>query len=832
MEVSGATILVIDDEATVRESIANYLEDREFTTITAENGPIGLEHFAAEKIDLVLVDLRMPEVDDGLEVLAKINTSSPDTPLIVISGTGVIADAVEAVKRGAWDYILKPIDDFSVLDHAIDKALEKVRLLRENRRYQQHLELMVAERTQELKQANDHLSRINMRLRNIVETTRTLSFCAEVETFGSLLLEEFGKHMLATGGSLYIIEEKGLRLVHALDPGHAPAFIAFPISGDSVFQQVIERKKPILIEDITGEVRLSSSGWQHYQDGSALVFPLPDETGNIIAILTLHSKTPPPFLEQDKEIGTILASYSCEALRAVRATESLVEREQQFRSILDNIRIGIIIVAVRNRVVVYVNPTALVMIGASADEIIGCNCDEVLNPNDEALCPILDLGQEVDSSEHLLLARDGRRIPILKTITRTTFRGQECLLESFIDLTASKRSAEEKAELEARLRQAQKMEALGTLAGGIAHDFNNILSAVIGYAELGCLDLDDTTHGLHRKLTAILDAGQRAKELVAQILTFSRMQEQIFTPLSVAPIVKEALSLLKASLPSHIRLEHRIETHRKVLADSTQIHQIIMNLCTNAYHAMEEEGGRLSISLTDIVHDGQTIAVDLPPGEYLNLSVEDTGSGIPAEVLESIFDPYFSTKDKGTGLGLAVVHGIVKSHGGAITVKSVAGEGAAFRVLLPTTEEENTVVDQEAEGRLSGGTERILIVDDESELVEICSQMLRRLGYGVTGAVGSLNALEVFKQSPDQFDLVITDMNMPAMTGEHLAQAIIAIRADIPIILCTGYTDRLDQKGARRMGIRKFLMKPLDMNTLAEAVREALNSPENETQIV
>ncbi|MDJ0784552.1 MAG: response regulator [Desulfosarcinaceae bacterium] len=824
MNERSVRILVVDDEDAVRESIANYLEDREFTALTAENGRVALERFATEAVDLVLVDLRMPEVD-GMEVLARINESHPDLPLIVVSGAGMITDAIEAVKRGAWDYILKPIDDFSVLDHAVDNALEKARLIQENRRYQRHLEQMVAERTDELKLANDHLSQINTRLHRIVETTRTLSFCAEVETFGSLLLEEFGQHMLATGGSLYLIEGQGLRLVHVLDPGHAPDFIPFPIAGNSVFQQVIEEKRPALIKEIATEADLSSSGWQHYQDGSALVFPLPDETGKIIAVLTLHSKSPPPFLEQDREIGAILASYSCEALRAVRATENLSRREQQFRSILDNIRTGIIIVAVESRKIVYVNPTAVEMIGASAEEIIGCQCHDVLCPHETHSCPILDLEQAVDTSERFLVTHDGRKVPILKTITRTTFKGQACLLESFIDLTAQKRSDEEKAELEAQLRQAQKMEALGTLAGGIAHDFNNILSAVIGYAELGFMDLNDPSHQLHQNLSAILDAGNRARELVAQILTFSRTQEQVFTPVSLAPIVKETLKLLKASLPAHISLEDHIVTHRKVMADPTQIHQVIMNLCTNAYHAMEEKGGRLSVSLTMVRHTDRVPKLDLPPGDYLELSVADTGAGIPDAVVDCIFDPYFSTKskDKGTGLGLAVVHGIVRSHGGTITVNSVLGKGTLFRVYLPATDHAIST----EKGRSSHparGTETILLVDDEKALVEIGSQMLARLGYQVTGVVGSLAALDAFKAAPDAFDLVVTDLNMPVLTGDRLSKEILRIRADIPIVLCTGYSDRLDHQRASELGIRKLLMKPLGMTALADAVREVLDA--------
>jgi len=827
MNEPRAKILIIDDEEALRNSFAYYLEDLGYQILTAENGRVGLDLFDPDTIDLVLVDLRMPEVD-GLEVLGLVTETAPDTPMIVISGTGVISDAVEALHKGAWDYLLKPVENLTILAHAVENALEKSRLKRENREYQRHLEQMVASRTRELKNANNHLTHINTRLRRIVDTTRTLSFCSEVEKFGSLLLEEFGEHMLASGGSLYLREKHGLRLVHTLDYGHAPHFIPFPIEQDSVFKEVMDQKKPALIKNINTDANFKSSGWENYPDGSALVFPLPDEVGEITGILTLHSKNPPPFVEQDKEIGTILASYSCEALRAVRATESLRESEQQFRMILDNIRTGIIIVDAESRNIVYANPTAVEMAGSSAGRIIDSRCHNSLCPNDEGLCPVLDLDRDVDSSERILKTIDGREIPILKTTTRTIYNGKDSLLESFIDLTAQKKADAEKAALETQLRQAQKMEALGTLAGGIAHDFNNILSAVIGYAELGSLELEDPSHPLTDKLESILHAGNRAKDLVAQILTFSRMQEQILTPVRIAPVVKEALKLLEASLPADIQLKHQITTRQQVLADPTQIHQIVMNLCTNAYHAMEKKGGVLAVSLAPIAKDdmARLPQVDLPPGSYLHLCVADTGTGISAAVLDRIFDPYFSTKNKnkGTGLGLAVVHGIVKSHSGAIAVESRLGKGTTFHVLLPTTEETMHAEKGAKTNLPRGHGENILFIDDEQELVNIGCEMLTKLGYNATGVVGGLKGLETYLISPDDFDLVITDLSMPNLTGDRLARKIIDIRPDLPIILSTGFSERLDRKRLSALGVRKFIMKPLAMNILAESVHRILNT--------
>jgi PAS domain S-box-containing protein len=816
-------ILIIDDEKAIRDSFGAHLEDCGYGILTAENGRVGLSLYEEEQPDLVIVDLRMPEVD-GIHVLEHISRVSPLTPLIVASGTGIVTDAIEALHCGAWDYLLKPIADLSILTYAVEAALDKGLLKRENLAYRKQLEQRVEARTAQLAQANTHLSQINARLRRIVDTTRSLSFCSEVQEFGSRLLEEFGQHMLATGGSIYLKEENGLRLVHALDGGHAAAFIPFPLPENSLFQHAIAEKKPILVHHISEKGPMRPSGWDGYADGSALVFPLPDEFGGIAGIMTLHSKTAPPFVDQDREIGTILASYSCEALRAVRATEQLRESESRFRKILDTIPTGILIVDAQTHRVVYINPTASGMIGADPATITGKDCHEVLCPSQEGHCPMAS-GKDHDQSERILLTAYGDEVPILKSVSRTTLEGRECYMESFIDLSERIRAEEDKERLEAQLRQAQKMEALGTLAGGIAHDFNNILSAVLGYSELGLQDLDSPDHPLYAKLNAINHAGHRAKDLVEQILAFSRMKEQLQAPIKISPIVKEALKLLQSSLPANIRVEAAIKADRPVLGDPSQIHQIIMNLCTNAFHAMQPSGGMLGVSLEQVVVDpsAEVGILDLMPGRYLRLTVSDTGTGISPAVIDRIFDPYFTTKDKGkgTGLGLAVVHGIVKRHGGEITVESRVGEGTRFRVFLPISGDEAAESGRRAVS-LPLGSEHVLLVDDEKDLVEIGSEMLKRLGYRVTAITGSINALEVFKQDPFRFDIVVTDFNMPGLTGDQMARQMLSIRRDTPIIVCTGFSEVFDQQRAQAIGIRQTLMKPMTMKALAHAVREAL----------
>jgi len=464
------------------------------------------------------------------------------------------------------------------------------------------------------------------------------------------------------------------------------------------------------------------------------------------------------------------------------------------------------------------------MVGADPEAIIGKICHDVLCPDKSGRCPMA-ASNEMHQSEQILTTNVGRKIPILKTVARTTLAGRECYMESFIDLSEQMRAEADRKKLEIQLRQAQKMEALGTLAGGIAHDFNNILSAVLGYSELGMQDVGDPAHSLYPKLKAINHAGLRARDLVEQILSFSRMQEQLQAPVKVSPIAKEVLKLLQTSLPANIRIQASITADRPVLGDPTQIHQIIMNLCTNAYHAMLETGGVLSVSLEQVALDNfeNPGALDLKPGPYVQLIVSDTGTGISPAIVERIFDPYFTTKEKGkgTGLGLAVVHGIVKSHRGEIYVESQVGEGTTFTVLLPITGDDAAEIGLHP-AEIPRGNEHILLVDDEKNLVEIGKEMLQRLGYHVTAVVGSTEALERFKEDPLRFDLVITDYNMPGLTGDQLARQMLGIRKGTPIIVCTGFSEVFDPKRAQTIGVRRTLMKPLTMESIAQAVREVL----------
>jgi PAS domain S-box-containing protein len=476
---------------------------------------------------------------------------------------------------------------------------------------------------------------------------------------------------------------------------------------------------------------------------------------------------------------------------------------------------------------IYVNEAAERLLGYEREELLACTIFD-LDPNDSISVWETRRGQLRDqgeqSYESTFYKKDGQAVPMQIAVNLIEYEEQEYICCIAHDISERKKAQEEKEKLEAYLRQTQKTEAIGTLAGGIAHDFNNILSAIIGYAELAMMKVPRDSE-LADDLEEIYQAGERARDLVKQILTFSRQSERTLEPMKVSETIDEALKLLRASLPATIEVRREIQSDALIMGDATQIHQIVMNLCTNSAHAMRERGGVLEIGLTNVELDSDFVSghPDLLTGPYLNLTVSDTGQGMSPETLQRVFDPFFTTKDKeeGTGMGLSVVHGIVKSHGGAIYTYSEPGKGSSFRVFLPAIERRHQP-EKRAKATVPSGNENILFVDDERALANMGKEMLEGLGYHVSTETSSLDALELFRRQPDRFDLVVTDMTMPKMTGDELAQELIAVRSDVPIILCTGFSTRITEERAKKIGIRALVMKPIIRRDLANTVRSVL----------
>jgi signal transduction histidine kinase/ActR/RegA family two-component response regulator len=401
-------------------------------------------------------------------------------------------------------------------------------------------------------------------------------------------------------------------------------------------------------------------------------------------------------------------------------------------------------------------------------------------------------------------------------------RNQNEILEEMVEERTQKL-----AKYERQLQQVLKIQAIGTLAGGIAHDFNNILFPIVGYTELTMDEVSEDSVA-HKNLEEILKAAHRATELVKQILAFSRQSGQERKPVKVQYIIKEALNLLRASIPASIEIIHNIDDDcNPVMGDATQIHQVIMNLCTNAYQAMQDKGGKLEVILreVDIGYEETIEKIGMQPGKHLQLTVKDEGCGMDAAVLGRIFEPYYTTKEqgKGTGLGLSVIHGIIKNHRGDITVASSPRKGTTFQVNLPIIEDAEVVTEFEPSNGAAKGNEHILLIDDEEQIISMEQKMLENLGYQVTARTDSIEALDEFAKQPQDFDLVITDMTMPHMSGDELAQKLLDIKPDIPVILCTGFNEDITEEKALSMGIQKFVMKPVIKNDLATSIRTVLD---------
>lgn len=508
-----------------------------------------------------------------------------------------------------------------------------------------------------------------------------------------------------------------------------------------------------------------------------------------------------------------------------KAENELRESEEKYRKLFNMESDTIFLVDTKIGEILEMNEAALDLYQYSREELLNKKITDLSAEPEETRRVTLEGLTKVPIRYHR--KKDGTVFPVEIILTHFKWEDREVHISAIRDISFRIEAQREKAALVEQVRQAQKMESIGNLAGGIAHDFNNILSPILIYSEMAMAGLPSDSR-LRYYLQQIYKAGDRAKDLVKQILTFSRKKEGERIPIIVSPIIKEALKMLRASIPTTIEIHQNLEAKNDiVVGDPTQIHQVLMNLCSNAADAMGDKGGIIEVGLyeEEIKPEDVKQSSRLNPGHYLRLSVSDNGHGMDEGILANIFEPYFTTKEKGkgTGLGLAVVHGIINSYGGDISVESELGTGTTFYAMIPRTEGDAFNID-ESKIPIPRGNERILFVDDEAEATEANKQMLENLGYQVTAITDSLKALEVFSKKPDDMDLVITDMTMPNMTGRELAEKIISIRSNIPIIICTGYSDQIDENKAKEAGIKAFVMKPIVMGEMAQIIREVLDT--------
>ncbi len=543
-------------------------------------------------------------------------------------------------------------------------------------------------------------------------------------------------------------------------------------------------------------------------------FVLPDRAVRWYSIITKPLPLP--------GVADAVLTIAIDLTTLCKAQDEIRNSELRLQATLDA-QASRVVLLDSNRHVLWPNDKACKSAGLSRQKVIGRKCNQVWGGQlaDCESCPVEEALRTGKSSSIQKTTINGHIWRIHGFPVRDDMGRVVSAVEVVEDITKY-------VSLEGQLRQAQKMESLGTLAGGIAHDFNNILTGILGYTELAqerAKGLDPLPEYLHE----VYSAGLRATELTRQILTFSRRTNIELFPLQIKPVVEEAIKLLRPTLPTTIEFNIHLEPNLKqILADPTQIHQIIINLCTNASHAMEPYGGVLGIELVQVELDSGSIEQmhSLRPGKYLKLSISDTGCGMSPEIVSSVFDPYFTTKDlgEGTGLGLSVVHGIVNEYGGDIQIDSTPGEGTTFTLFFPIVDKSTADSAAAIQEYLPTGTERILIVDDEPIILKLCTRILSKQGYQVIGETDSLKALASFKENPHAFDLVITDVTMPKMTGDVLATKILALRPEIPVILCTGYSRVVSEESVKKIGAHSLLIKPVVKQLMISEVRKALDN--------
>jgi len=510
-----------------------------------------------------------------------------------------------------------------------------------------------------------------------------------------------------------------------------------------------------------------------------------------------------------------------------KAEKALRESEERYRSLVENINLGVTMIDSDHNIVM-MNATQGLFFRKSVSEFIGKKCFKEFEKREVVCshCPgtrAMSTGQPAEG-ESEGVRDDGTRLNV-RLQAFPVFQ-RDGVVSGFIEVVED---ITEKKKMESQFLRAQKTEAIGILAGGIAHDFNNILWIINGNIEIASANIP-RGNPVRYNLKQVEDACKRATDLVEQILSFSSPKEQVREPLKLSSIIKESLKLLRSTIPTTIEIREIISAESDfILADLTQINQLLLNLYTNSAHAMQEIGGVLEVSLIDIIIDEKEAVLydNLTPGKYVTLSVRDTGHGIKPENIERIFYPYFTTKKggEGTGMGLSVSLGIVKKHGGTITVESKPGHGAVFHVFLPVFDKHKAEDDPETEAfeTLPTGNERILFIDDEKAVLDMVKQILKSLDYEIIVCQSPIEALNSFKAQPEKYDLIITDQSMPHMTGANLAKEIMSIRPNIPIILCTGYSEIISEEKAKAIGIKAYLMKPIVKSEFAKTIRDVLD---------
>ncbi len=789
-------ILVVEDDPGLNKLAQKRLRDAGFETEGVLTGAEALDRINSDPDLIALVDQQLPDMK-GTELITTLITQNLAIPFVAMTGSGDEHIAIEMMKLGARDYLIKSLGFIDLLPGVFQHL---------NRELETEVRLASAEKA--LQQSEE-------RFQLAMEATQDGLWDWDVETNSVYLSHNWHNpnwsSLLGYTSDEFLLNfDRWNNFIHPDDKA----------SVDSAYSDCIKSHNDDF--EVEYRMRIGKGDWIWILGRGKVV----SRNGNGHAMRMVGTQTDITKLKQSEAELTTQAATLNLIFNSTPNTLILVDEQLQIEKI---------------------NHSGIVFSGRKEEELIGHLIGDVINcfhsyhgkgcgRNPEcALCPIrarvnatfeTGLPYHEDECGKFFLIDNKKTLQslIVSTVLVTVGKSNKVLV-TVTNVSNLKQVEMECSALEKQLHQSQKMQSIGSLAGGIAHDFNNILTAILGYTQMA-IYANKQDSNCNEDLAEVIKAGNRAKDLVQQILAFSHESDTKCISVQPERIVKEVVKMLRPSLPSTILINEDCQSTGSILANPTQLHQVVMNICTNAYHAMEKTGGQLDITLkeTHLSKEDVLCTNHINGGGFAQLSIRDTGHGMDKETRDKIFDPYFTTKEtgKGTGMGLSIVHGIVASYGGVISLISEPGKGTTFNIYLPIINQQPLPATYETKQTLTG-KERILIVDDEETIVYMNKKVLEKLGYQVTTSTSSLGGLEIFQNQPNQFDLVITDQTMPNMTGVDLARNILQIRHDIPIILCTGYSTIVTEESAKSIGIKEFIMKPMEKDVLAQSVRKVLD---------
>jgi PAS domain S-box-containing protein len=674
------SILIVDDDEDFSSTLAEILMAHGYEHYVANNFDDAARMIADKHPSMCLLDLRLGTAS-GLDLLGFIQEESPDTLSLVLTGYGTIESAIEAVKKGAYDYLRKPVFGPELIA-AVERCMDKIHLTRGQR-----------EAEAALKERNRELETINARLQKIVESTKELTCYLDLDSFGQKLIEEFTR-LMASSGSIFIREDDGLHLVHTLDTGHLPTHVPFPLRDDSPMAQAFNTKRPVLFANMAGDSKINSSGWNGYRDGSCMVIPLLRDDQEVVGIVTLHNKAWPPFTEQDLELSRVFCSVSQEILRSIETTQSLHESEIRFRELAELLPEIVFEIDGEGRLL-FLNEHAMEATGFTREELERQpNVLSFLSSGDQSRAgqniAAKIRGEDISNQEYKITRKDGstfdalaRSSPILQDGVPIGIRG------ILIDITERKNSEEHRRLHELRFQQMQKMESLGVLAGGIAHDFNNVLAGIVGNIDFANTS-ESLSPGGHELLNQALLATERGTDLCNQLLVYAGKRESSREVVNLSELLTEMTEIIRMSIPRTVEVLYDCSTDLPGFeCDPTRIRQILMNLVKNAADAIGDQPGQISVQTCTVEceksgFEDAIIGSDSESGRFLKLTVKDSGTGMNEDTVQRIFDPFYSTKSEGRGLGLSTMIGVVREHGGALTVTSELNKGSTFSIFFPT----------------------------------------------------------------------------------------------------------------------------------------------------